>query len=371
MSDTLPIEPAKPRHSLTYYGLLASTALVAMACLIGFGVATAELAMGEGSVKASQIIAVVALLVGGLAAGAALFALATTLRLVYQMQQAIDKIEVSTARCADETQQLTRIINPGITSAQGEAMQRALEDIRDNVLMPDEERRTKRLQMIAMERRQRIAQIQQAVSAGLYHRARTLVQELEQRLGVDAETRELTAYVNRTAAEAEAHDIATASKQCEDLMSLTSWETALKIASDLVERHPNSEVAQQLLERVQREKELHEQQHRARLLKEVERAIADRQWRRALVASRELMGAYPGTPEAQSLLAQRETLEANAQIEHRRELEARYKEFCETKRYADALALARQVINEYPNSPQAQVMRTQIPQLEKQLKAQL
>lgn len=151
-------------------------------------------------------------------------------------------------------------------------------------------------------------------------------------------------------------------------MGLTSWEQAVRIAEDLVGRHPQSERARALLDRVTRERELHEQQHRARLFNEVQRSVSERQWRRALVAARELMAAYPGTPEAQTIVAQKDTLETNAQIEHRKELETRYKEYCETRRYAEALALARQVISEYPNSPQAQVMRAQIAHLEKQVK---
>jgi hypothetical protein len=60
-----------------------------------------------------------------------------------------------------------------------------------------------------------------------------------------------------------------------------------------------------------------------------------------------------------------ETLTKNAEIEHRRELETKYKGLIEERKFAEALALAREVITTYPDSPQARAMKEQIPHLER------
>jgi hypothetical protein len=349
--------------------LLVAAGLTAVATLaLAAWTCTIQIPYRNGPTSEAQIVSVLVVLAGGFAAAAALFGLAEILRFTWRTRRAVELLVATEGRDVDLHTQALATQAPGITTAQGEAIQQLLEDIRDNVLLTDDERHERRRQQVALERRQRTAQVEQAMASGLFHRARLLVQEMEQRLGGDEATRQLAARVDKTAGDAEVRDVAIASKQCEDLMGLTSWEQATRIAQDLADRHPTSEPAKELLARVVHERQLHEEQHRTRLFNEVQRCVSERQWRRALVAARELMGTYPGTSEAQTLASQRETLEANAQIEHRKELESRYKEYCETKRYAEALALARQVITEYPNSPQAQVMQAQLQHLEKQVK---
>ncbi|HOW18675.1 MAG TPA: tetratricopeptide repeat protein, partial [Phycisphaerae bacterium] len=223
--------------------------------------------------------------------------------------------------------------------------------------------------LVAMERRERAAQIQQAVETGRFQDARAVLLELERRIGGDEETRKLAEYIEAAAGKAEAEDVAAATKQAEDLMSLTSWDRAMRIAEDLIDRHPNSLPAKQLLARIQREKQVHQQEHRNRLYVEIQRHTSRREWQQALAIARQLIAAYPESIEAESLRTQMETLTKNAEIEHRRELETKYKGLIEQRNFAEALALAREVIATYPESPQARVMREQIPHLERHVRA--
>jgi tetratricopeptide (TPR) repeat protein len=220
-----------------------------------------------------------------------------------------------------------------------------------------------------MERRERAAQIQQAVEAGRFQDARAVLLELERRIGGDEETRKLAEYIEAAAGKAEAEDVAAATKQVEDLMSLTSWDRAMQVAEDLIDRHPNSLPAKQLLARIQREKQVHQQEHRNRLYVEIQRHTSRREWQQALAIARQLIAAYPESIEAESLRTQLDTLTKNAEIEHRRELETKYKGLIEERNFAEALALAREVIATYPESPQARVMREQIPHLERHVRA--
>ena len=65
-----------------------------------------------------------------------------------------------------------------------------------------------------------------------------------------------------------------------------------------------------------------------------------------------------------ALREQISTLEANADIETRQQLETQYKAHITQQNYWEALELARRIISDYPLSPQANVLRDQIPRLE-------
>ena len=103
---------------------------------------------------------------------------------------------------------------------------------------------------------------------------------------------------------------------------------------------------------------------------DVERFSSRRQWSQALAAANQLLESYPESSEAQTLRPQLNTLSTNAEIEQRRELEEHYKELCNTHRYVEALGLARNIMRQYPDSPQAKALRAHLPSLEKQAKEQ-
>jgi len=360
------------------YTLQAFAGIIAVLSVIGFFVTLAEVSsLPEGAGGAGRIIfSGIMFLVGGLAGSAVLVALAEIVRGVARLgEPALQPPSAGAAPptlAASETGPAGAGAAPatvGLNAAQFAAIQRILEEVRDNVLLTEEERRTKRQRLVAMERRERAAQIQQAVEAGRFQDARAVLLELERRIGGDEETRKLAEYIEAAAGKAEAEDVAAATKQVEDLMSLTSWDRAMQVAEDLIDRHPNSLPAKQLLARIQREKQVHQQEHRNRLYVEIQRHTSRREWQQALAIARQLIAAYPESIEAESLRTQLDTLTKNAEIEHRRELETKYKGLIEERNFAEALALAREVIATYPESPQARVMREQIPHLERHVRA--
>ena len=79
--------------------------------------------------------------------------------------------------------------------------------------------------------------------------------------------------------------------------------------------------------------------------------------------ARTLLDEYPDSAEATAVRGQMETLEANAEIETRQELENEIKDLIKHRRFAEALDLANQVITNYPESPQAEALRSQLPRL--------
>lgn len=361
------------------YVLQAFAVMIVIMSVIGLFVALADVSrLPEGFPGTGRLIFIsIAVLVGGLAASAAMVALAAA---VQYLSRIAGSLAPSDPGRLPALARPTPSAEAGQTQAAGqgaqrpdngqfEAMQRVLEEMRDNIMLTEEERRAKRQRLVAMERRERATQIQHALDGGRFHDARAMLLDLERRTGSDEETRQLAEHIAATAAKAEGEDVAAATRQCEDLMSLTSWDRAFLIAEDLIKRHPDSPQGKQLLSRIQRERQVHQQEHRNRLYVEIQRHTSRREWHQALLIAGQLISAYPDSIEAESLREQMETLTKNAEIEHRRELETKYKGFIEDRKFAEALALAREVIGLYPDSPQAKVLREQIPALEKHIHA--
>ncbi len=373
MSTDVPGDSAPRTPPVVCYVLQAFAVAVAVITIVAFFVGLADVSrLPDGMPGAGRLIFVaIAALVVGLAAAAALVGLAEMVRHLDRAGAALERMD----RGASPPPRVDSAPVPPVAAppppvfdkTQLDALQRLLEEIRDNVLLTEEERRTKHQRLVAMERRERTVHIQRAVEAGQFHQARQLLLEFERRVGGDEDTRQIAEFIENAARQAEEEDVAAAAKHCEDLMSLTSWDRAMKTAEDLIDRHPNSLPARQLLARVQREKQVHQQEHRNRLFLEIQRHTSSREWRAALSAAEQLIAAYPDSMEAETLRGQMNTLKTNAEIEHRRQMEAQYKSYIDEHRFSEALALARDVVRLYPESPQGKVLREQIPHLEKRV----
>ena len=103
---------------------------------------------------------------------------------------------------------------------------------------------------------------------------------------------------------------------------------------------------------------------RARLHAHIQARVLDRHWAEALAATEEFLERFSGSLEADALKEQVETLRTNAEIMRRKQYEAKFKELITTHNYREALRIAKHVVDQYPESPQASALRDQIPLLE-------
>ena len=103
------------------------------------------------------------------------------------------------------------------------------------------------------------------------------------------------------------------------------------------------------------------------LIRTVAPTGTQQRWSEAVAAAEEFLQAYPGSLEAQSLAVEIRTLGENAEIQRRKHFETQIQQHLRAQRFADALRLARHVVESFPQSPQAQVLRRQIPVLERRV----
>lgn len=239
-----------------------------------------------------------------------------------------------------------------------------LREIAENSLLNDEQRRQKLQRRRDRARRETINRVEDLIRDGRFEQARKACNALVDRYGPDAGIDDLIHRVEQARATAEAEDIQVAKKRVADLVSLAAWENAEHVASALVSKYPNSQAARELRRSVDHERITYEEQQRRRLMNEIDRLIQRKQWREALETAEKLLQRFDGTPEADTVKPQLETLRANAEIQERQTLESQIKELIKRHRFAEAVELANKVIERYPTSPQADALRSQLPRLE-------
>ncbi len=167
----------------------------------------------------------------------------------------------------------------------------------------------------------------------------------------------------------ESHDVEAATRQIEELISLNAWDRATDLIRDLLERHPKAQAAQELARKVRMQREKAEAEMRAKLMTQAQEYSNRRDWPNALATARTIVTRFPNSPEAEALRTQIPILEANAEVKERQRMEAGIRELLARQRYEEAVRQARELISRYPHSPQAAVLHDQLPRLEEKAAA--
>lgn len=239
-----------------------------------------------------------------------------------------------------------------------------LEDIRDNSLLSNEELVAKRLRVADEELNTAAARIRTLTTEGDFAQTREIAESLVRKYPDDDRAKDLVEQVESSREKHEFEDVQSCTKQVEDLISISAWSRARNLAHQLQQKHPDSVEARQLLLRIEREHRVFEEEQKRRMSAEVQRYVSRRRWEEALAAARTLIERFPGSEDAESVRMQLPTLEANAEIEIRQHLEARIMEYVRQGRYIEAVELAKIVIERYPDSPQAEALRAQLERLQ-------
>ena len=241
---------------------------------------------------------------------------------------------------------------------------RLLEDIRDNSLLTESERQEKRRQTAEQEFEQAEKGVSAHLAAGDYARARQLAEAIRAKYPAEPRSGQMLELLESSREEHEADDVRAVTKQVDDLISISAWQRARQLAQQLQQRHPDAADARNLLVRIEREHGIFQEEQRRRMSAEIQRFVSRRRWEEALAAARTFVERFPGCPDAEALLLQIPTLENNADIERRQQLEAEIMDFVRHGRYIEAAELARRVIERFPDSPQAEALRLQLRRLE-------
>lgn len=193
--------------------------------------------------------------------------------------------------------------------------------------------------------------------------ARHRVQDARARFPMIRDFGEMEQQIEQMRSQVENADMDAAERQINDLIQLGAWDRVAEVVTELLKRHPDSQSVIELSQKIRTQRNSAEIEQRGRLMAQAQEAKNKRDWKTALTLANMIVQRYPKSPEAQGLRMQLPTLRENAEIQTRQALEQQYREAVGGHRYADALRIASEVIDQYPNSPQAEALRGQLGKL--------
>lgn len=299
---------------------------------------------------------IAALLLGAMAIGLALLA-------KYAFSAAVSAKLIE--RALRESLQRVETAQPlsGIGAASHEEVVSLLSEIMENTLLDDTDKAAKR-QLAKKHRRQALRrEIEAFIKAARYREAHERLEEFRLRYAEHEQVGDLEAQLSEALRLHEHSEIEHITEQVQRYMGLGLWERAMEMAQALAEQFPENPDAARLPETVRLEQGANRRQEQQRLYREIEHLVARKHWRQALRTAETLLENHPDSPEANTLRDQMDELKRNAAISERREWEARIADHVQTGRHHEAYDLAMELMEKYPDSPQAEEIRKNLDQL--------
>lgn len=356
------------KSSPTAATVTALSALVFVGFVLVGAAKTAERWPDRASLSLAEIAELCLWPIMGLAAGGVLLAASALLRLAVGVRAGLERLErfqyeiqSSTAPPATTTEGDGG--GPG-GSAQWHELLLLLRDLRDNSLLSDEERREKKGRVTQDEIHNARIALRTLLSEDEFGQARELAENLHRTHPDEDDAASLLDEVERARQRREATDIGECAKQVDDLINISAWDRARQLAEQLQQRHPEAIEARQLSARIERDYEVVQREQRQRMYAEIQRYTTRRRWAEARAAARTFIERFPNCDESKLLAAELPTLNSNAEIGVRQRMEAEIMDLATHGRYMEAVDLARSVIEQFPGSPQAEVLRAQLGRLE-------
>lgn len=238
-----------------------------------------------------------------------------------------------------------------------------LEDIRELSMMNEHQRQSAYRQHVELQKQEALGQFAKLVQDQQWGQADQLLQRLEAQFANDPAVARSRQELEAARGAVEAEAFTQTRQRVESLMTGSSWDQALIVAQRFADDFPRHADGQQLLSRVIRERDLFRESAVGRLNHEIRAEIDNRNWRQALSLARSLIEMYPDHPRTHLIRQQLKTIEDNAEIEERQEQEVRIQELVRARRFQEAIDLAEQLIDRYPNSPQAESLEKLLPQM--------
>ncbi len=236
-------------------------------------------------------------------------------------------------------------------------------DARDNTLLTEEQRREKAIRVEQQAFSEAQTRVERLSVDGDFARAVQLVSELGRRFPGRPALEQMSGLISRRRDEREKADVHEFTRRVEEFINISAWDRARGTADDLRRRYPDSGAAAQLDARIDREFQLYEDAQRRQMYAEIERYVSRRRWNEALAAAETFIERFPHRSEADALRIQLSTLANNAEVAARQDMDAEITELARRGQYAEAESLADQLIRRWPDSPQAEILRSQLDRL--------
>lgn len=238
-----------------------------------------------------------------------------------------------------------------------------LKEINENTLLDEPARRNKHELFAQQHRKTVFVEVERLLRERQWARAKALLTGLQHRY---ADSEDIKTYVAKLAERREkafAEDLGRTKKNIDDLIAISAWDKAAVEAERLLEQHPDADAAKNLVTAVLERREQFREEQLKRLSAEVQKCVARKRWNEAVQAARQLVEKYPDSPDAAAVEERLPTLMENAEIEKRQQLEEQIRDLVQRHNFVQAEELAKHVIESYPGSPQADALTDQLARL--------
>jgi tetratricopeptide (TPR) repeat protein len=342
--------------------------------VVGFSGATIYviLAMENGALGPMQWLWALGILLAGLSVGAGMWALSWLVRIMYELRlfQQHMLVQASHAEPPRPAKPAWSVPSPRVATPieQEQAqllakMTATLEEIHLNLMLTPAQREAKRLRLHEQKSAQLADEVATAIDSRDFVQAQAMLDKLVSQIPDDGKLPVLKKQLDDARADAQAKELGEQTRLAKDLMAVGDFVEAARVAQELAKRYPALSEAKELSQTVAREAAAFGLEQRTRLYAEVEHAARSRRWRQALATGKRLLQLYPGSEQADAVAAQIPTLEENARLEEVRELRDRIRDLLERRRFNDAISLAQDVIKRFPDTHAAAELSSQMDKL--------
>lgn len=236
-------------------------------------------------------------------------------------------------------------------------------EIRELALLTDEERKERLANMEQERKRMLVRQVLEHIERQRWSAGSDTLNTIDREHPNDAEAKRIRSQFEEARRNAESATLARGRDQIENFIGIGAWDQAHQAARQLVDDFPGNVEGQRLLSRVQRERDIHVETSVSRMVEEIRHDIDRRLWRRALQHAQRLVERFPDHAKTARINEQLATLQQNAEIEERQELEVRIQELIRGHKFDEAIQLSEELLTRFPHSPQAEAIEKLLPRI--------
>ena len=243
-----------------------------------------------------------------------------------------------------------------------------LTQLRDAALLTETQRQQWATGLREKRKATLAAEVQAAIQSEQWNAARHLIEKIRENLPGDPLGQTLTDDLIHKHNEKVQQELQVAREKLQHYMAINAWDQVQHITDTLEGRYPNEPDIQELLNQIRHEYHAWQRDALAMLLGDYKDSVDHRQWVRAGSLAQQILERYPEEKLAEKIRADLTTLRQNAEIQTRHELETQYADLIKRQRHEEAVAIARRVLDVYPESATAREMQKHLPKLMEMIK---
>lgn len=238
-----------------------------------------------------------------------------------------------------------------------------LQELRELMLLSDKQRQERLVDRQAHRREQLVADVHRLMDSSDWLPAENALSLLEKEFPDHPELESLKSRLASGKDTAEKSAIGPLRERVEDLMAVWAWDQAYAETARFVESFPDHVEGRELLQRVMTERENYIESTANRLYEEIRTDVDRRSYRRAMANAVKLLECAPGHAKSVAIRSQLKIIRENAEIEERQEQERRIQELIRNKQFSEAIDMAEDLLQRFPNSPQAETLQRLLPRM--------